>query len=374
MRELPFTRPTLGEEELAQVQEVLQSGWITTGPKALQLERELAEFIGGPIAVRLFNSATSALEAVLLASGIGPGDEVIVPAMSFAATANVVIRTGATPVFVDVDLHSRNLEVNSVEQALTTKTRAVIPVHFAGMPVDLAPIVELAKRGDLLLLEDAAQAIGSSYQGKPLGASGNPVVFSFHPNKNMTTIEGGAVACSNAALIERLQRIRFHGIDRDDEGNVVVEEWGGKMNLPDVCAAVGIPQLRKLEGFNRKRRLLAERYLGGMPRHAALVLPADAPGHSWHMFCICIDHAMLGLTRAEVIERFRQQRIMLGIHYPAIHLFPLYRRLGYGPGDFPVAERIGGQTLTLPLFPGMEIADVDRVCAEFEKLLQSQAT
>jgi len=370
MKELPFTRPSLGDEELALVREVLQSGWITSGPKVLQLEQELAGFIGGGISVRLFNSATSALEAVLLAADIGPGDEVIVPAMTFGASANVVTRTGATPGFVDVDLHSRNLDARGVESALTGNTRALIPVHFAGMPVELEPIYELAGRAGLLVLEDAAQAIGTTYRGRQLGSFGNPAVFSFHPNKNMTTIEGGAVASGDAALIERLQRIRFHGIARDEEGNMVVEEWGGKMNLPDVCAAVGIPQLRKLREFNRKRRALAEHYFAQMPQHPALVLPADAPGHSWHMFCICLDHGRLGMSRTEVIDFFRQRGITLGIHYPAMHLFPLYRRLGYGPGDFPVAERIGSQTLTLPLFPGMEFEDVERVCDGFGKLLQ----
>ena len=371
MKDLPFTRPTLGDEELALVQEVLLSGWITTGPRVLELEKELAEYIGGAIAVRLFNSATSALEAVLLAAGIGPGDEVIVPAMSFVATANVVLRTGATPVFADVDLRSRNVCAKTVESALSSRTRAVIPVHFAGMPVALEPIFRLAEDNDLLVLEDAAQAIGSKYQGKRLGSFGNPAVFSFHPNKNMTTIEGGAVACNNAAMIDRLQRIRFHGIERDDHGNITVEAWGGKMNLPDVCAAVGIAQLRKLEEFNRTRRMLAGRYFDRMPRHPALVMPADDPGHSWHMFCICLDFGSLGLERAAVIDSFRQQGIALGIHYPAIHLFPLYRRFGYGPGDFPIAERIGDQTLTLPLFPAMAPEDVDRVCAAFERLLQA---
>jgi len=371
MKELPFTRPTLGEEELALVREVLESGWITTGPRVLQLEKELARFIGGNIEVRLFNSATSALEAVLLAADVGPGDEVIVPAMSFVASANVVLRTGATPVFVDVDLHSRNLDAETVETVITGKTRAIMPVHFAGCPVELDPLYRLAEKARLLLLEDAAQAIGTTYQGRPVGSFGNPAVFSFHPNKNMTTIEGGAVASGDAAMIRRLHRIRFHGIERDDEGNMVVEEWGGKMNLADVCAAVGIPQLRRLPGFNRKRRLLAERYLDRMPQHPALVLPADAPGHSWHMFCVCLDHDLLGTNRAEVIEHFRQRGIRLGIHYPAIHLFPLYRRFGYGPGDFPIAERIGSQTLTLPLFPGMEPEDVDRVCTQFENLLQT---
>ena len=373
MKELPFTRPTLGDEEQVLVQEVLRSGWITSGGKVLQLEKDLAGFVGGDIEVRLFNSATSALEAVLLAANVGPGDEVVVPAMSFVASANVVLRSGATPVFVDVDLHSRNLDASSVEAALSSRTRVIMPVHFAGMPADLDPLYRLAGRNSLLVLEDAAQAIGTAYHGRQIGSAGNPVVFSFHPNKNMTTIEGGAVASADTALIRRLQRIRFHGIERDDQGNMVVEEWGGKMNMPDVCAAVGIPQLRKLPDFNRRRRALAERYLARMPQHPALVLPADAPGHSWHMFCVCLDHDTIGMSRLQVIEDFRQKGITLGIHYPAIHLFALYRRLGYGPGDFPIAERIGDQTLTLPLFPGMGFDDVDRVCAHFERLLSARA-
>jgi dTDP-4-amino-4,6-dideoxygalactose transaminase len=220
-----------------------------------------------------------------------------------------------------------------------------------------------------LVLEDAAQAIGTTYQGQQVGSFGNPVVFSFHPNKNMTTIEGGALAVGDSALIETIERIRFHGIDRDDEGNIYVEEWGGKMNLPDVCAAVGIPQLRKLDGFNQKRRDLAQHYFHNLPDHPGLVLPADAAGHSWHMFCICMDFDLLGTSRKAVIEYFRGKGIMLGVHYPAMHLFPMYRRMGNTDGDFPVAERIGKQTLTLPMFPGMELTDVERVCEAMQSLL-----
>ena len=208
MKDLPFTRPTLGEEEVGLVAEVLKSGWITSGPKVLQLEQELGNYIGNGVTVRLFNSATSALEAVLLAADIGPGDEVIVPAMSFVASANVVVRTGATPVFVDVDPHSRLLDPAALEAVLTDRTRAVIPVHLCGLPVDLEPLYRLAEQRGMLVLEDAAQAIGTRYRGRPIGSFGNPAVFSFHPNKNMTTIEGGAVACTDPALIARLESIR----------------------------------------------------------------------------------------------------------------------------------------------------------------------
>ncbi len=366
---LPFTRPTLAEEEFSAVQEVLGSGWITSGPRVIELEQNLAEYIGGGVDVRLFNSATAALEAVLIAKEIGPGDEVIVPAMSFVASANVVVRAGATPVFVDVGLASRNLDAAAIRTALTEKTRAVMPVHFAGMPVDMAPIYELAASQDLLVLEDAAQAIGTRYQNRQIGSFGNPVAFSFHPNKNMTTIEGGAVASSDPLLIKQLESIRFHGISRDDDGEMLVESWGGKMNLPDVNAAIGLAQLKKLDGFNTKRHALAERYFERMPRHPSLLLPADAAGHSWHMYCICLDFKSMGMSRNDVLDVFKAQHIMLGMHYPAMHLFGLYRRLGYGPGDFPAAEQIGQQTFTLPLFPTMTIDDVDRVAAVFHNLL-----
>jgi dTDP-4-amino-4,6-dideoxygalactose transaminase len=369
MNMLPFTRPTLGEEEYSAVQKVLQSGWITTGPRVIELEQNLAEYIGANVDVRLFSSATAALEAVLIAKEIGPGDEVIVPAMSFVASANVVVRTGATPVFVDVELESRNLNAEAVKAAITGKTRAIMPVHFAGMPVDMAPLYDLAASRDLMVLEDAAQAIGTEYQGRQIGSFGNPVVYSFHPNKNMTTIEGGAIASSDPELIKQLESIRFHGISRDDEGEMMVEAWGGKMNLPDVNATIGLMQLKKLDGFNSKRRMLADRYLERMPSHPSLVLPARADGHSWHMFCVCLDFESLGMSRKDILDIFKAREIMLGMHYPAMHLFGLYRQLGYGPGDFPVAEQIGLQTFTLPLFPGMTVEDVDRVVAVFQNLL-----
>ena len=372
MMVLPFTRPSIGEEELQAVREVLESGWITTGPKALALEQALADYIGGGVQVRVFNSATSALEASLLVAGIGPGDEVIVPAISFVATANVVLRVGARPVFVEVDLHSRNLDARGVAAALTANTRAVIPVHFAGLAVDMEPLYALAREHDLLLLEDAAQAIGTDYQGRKIGASGNPVCFSFHPNKNMTTIEGGAVASNDAEFMGRLEQLRFHGIERDTDGNMDVTGWGGKMNLPDVNAAVGLAQLSRLDSFNQRRRELVAHYFRHLPATDVLVLPANAAGHSWHMFCVCMDLAALGKTRSGIQAIFSKHGITVGIHYPAIHLFSLYRRFGYGEGDFPVAERIGEQTLTLPLFPAMTEADVEHVCTTVTAIVAGQ--
>jgi len=369
---LPFTRPTLGDEEQQAVKDVLASGWLTTGSKVEELEQALADYIGNGVSVRLFNSGTSALEAALIASRVGPGDEVILPAMSFTATANVVVRVGATPVFVDVDLVSRNLDVQQVEAAVTPRTRAVMPVHFAGMAVDMQPLYDLAERSRLIVIEDAAQAIGSRIDGRMIGAAGNPVCFSFHPNKNMTTIEGGAIASSDSHLLRRIERIRFHGIERDIDGNMDVPEWGGKMNLPDVGAAIGLVQLSRLDAFNRRRRELAQAYLNLLPRHPMLLMPRDQAGHSWHMLCVCIDFAALGTTRVEFQRRLQSLGVGSGVHYPAMHLFSLYRQYGYGPGDFPLAERIGEQTLTLPLFPGMQDDDVQQVCEAMSQLLSGE--
>jgi dTDP-4-amino-4,6-dideoxygalactose transaminase len=369
MELLPFARPTIGDEEREAVCEVLDSGWLTTGPKARAFEEALAAYLGGGVIVRAFNSGTSALEAALLAMDVGPGDEVIVPAMSFAASANVVLRVGARPRFVDVDLVSRNLSIDAVEAAVNQRTRAIMPVHFAGRPAELAPIYELAEAMGLAVVEDAAQAIGTRYRGRPVGASGNPVCFSFHPNKNITTVEGGAVALADPQVAKRLQRIRFHGIERDSDGNADVPEWGGKMNLPDLGAALGLVQLPKLDAFNAKRRELAARYLQRLAGIDAVLTPEDVPGHSWHMFCVCIDYAGLGTDRRSFLAALRARGVAAGVHYPAIPLFSLYRRFGYGPGDFPNAERIGDQTLTLPLFPAMDADDVDLVSAVLVEIL-----
>lgn len=366
---LPFTQPTIGEEDQQAVLDVLKSGWLATGPKVLELEKALVNYLGGNISVRLFNSGTSALEASLLASDIGPGDEVIVPAMSFVATANVVLRVGATPVFVDVGLNSRNLNVENVTAALTDKTRAIIPVHFAGLAVDMEPLYQLATQHNLLIIEDAAQAIGTSYRGNKIGHSGNPVCFSFHPNKNMTTIEGGAVASNDPAFIKRIEQIRFHGIERDDLGGIDVSAWGGKMNLTDVGAALGLVQLGKLDKFNEKRKKLANLYFQQLPVNDLLTLPANDDGHSWHMFCVCIDHNALNTNRDTIQKLFQKAGIGLGVHYPAIHLFSLYRRMGYTEGNFPNAEKIGAQTFTLPLFPNMNEENVKLVCDTVKAVL-----
>jgi hypothetical protein len=359
---LPFARPEIDKETIAAVAEVLRSGWITTGPQVKLFEAALSDYLGGRT-VRTFTSATGALEVALQVCGIGPGDEVIVPAMTFAATANVVVRVGARPVFVDVDLATRNIDVGRVEAAITPRTRAVMPVHFAGLPVDMDELYALAERRGLRVVEDAAHAIGASHRGRRIGSFGDLVAFSFHPNKNLTTIEGGALSIRNPAEVQPVERLLFHGIDRGADV-MDVHEAGGKYNLTDVAACVGLGQLRRLEEFNRRRRELAALYFDRLHTDPPLLLPARGDqGHSWHMFAPLLPLDSLRIGREQFIREMRDRGIGVGIHYPALHLFTLYRRMGNSPGDFPNAERIGRSTVTLPLFPAMTEADVERVCA-----------
>ena len=361
---LPFTRPLLDEETIATVAAVLRSGQLASGPQVLAFEAALAEYLGGARSVRALTSATEGLEIALLACGVGPGDEVIVPAMSFAASANVIVRAGATPVFVDVELLTRNLDVAQVERAITPRTKAIMPVHFSGLAADLEALLAIAARHRLRIVEDAAHAIGTRHRGRPIGSFGDVAVFSFHPNKNMTSIEGGAIATADAALVERIERHRFHGIRRNADGEIDVELAGAKSNLSDVAAAVGLGQLRHLDEFNARRRTLAARYFERLADFDRLVLPARGDdGHSWHMFTVLIDFAARGTTRPEFQRAMATHGIGVGMHYPCIPGMSFYRQLGFRADDYPNAARIGRETVTLPLFPSMRDEDVDRVVA-----------
>ncbi len=358
---LPFTRPSIDEETIREVAEVLRSGWLASGPKVKAFEAALSEYCGGR-PVRSQTSATASLEHALLACGIGSGDEVIVPAMSFVATANVVVRAGARPVFVDVELDSRNIDLAKAEAAITPRTRAILPVHFAGLPVDQDRLYALAERHRLRVIEDAAQAIGSSYRGRRIGSFGDLVCFSFHPNKNITTIEGGAVVGGSPEEVRELELHRFHGQLKRAADDIDTLFAGGKANLSDVAACVGLGQLKRLEEFNARRRVLAARYFELWGQEAPLRLPARGDeGHNWHMLTALLPLERLRLSRLEFIEAMAGRGIGVGVHYPAMHLFSAYRAMGYHEGQFPNAERIGRETVTLPLFPAMELEDVDRV-------------
>jgi hypothetical protein len=368
---LPFTRPSIDDETIAAVVATLRSGWITSGPRVAEFERDLRAYLGGEREVRVMTSATGGMEMALKAMGVGPGDEVIVPAMSFAASANVVERLGARPVFVDVELRSRNLTAAAVEPAITARTRAIMPVHFSGLSCDMDALLALAAARGLRVLEDAAHAIGTRWRGRLIGSFGDVTSFSFHANKNLTTIEGGALSFADPALVWPLDRERFHGIVKDAAGNVDVVTAGGKYNLTDVAAAVGIGQLKRLEAFNARRRELAARYFARLAPHwPADRLPADGDGHSWHMYAVLAPFAAMGTTRDAFVAEFRARGIGLGMHYPSIPSLTYYREKGWDPAAFPNAGRIGAETVTLPMFPAMADGDVDRVCDALLELVK----
>jgi dTDP-4-amino-4,6-dideoxygalactose transaminase len=311
------------------------------------------------------------MEMALRACGIGAGDEVISPALSFVATANVIVRVGAHPVFVDVELDSRNIDFDQVEAAITPRTRAIMPVHFGGLPVDMDRLYEIANRHKLRVIEDAAHAIGSAWRGRRIGSFGDLVCFSFHPNKNMTTIEGGAISGGSPEELKAIELERWHGQVKSGIDGFDTLIAGGKSNLSDVAAAVGLGQLRRLEEFNARRRELVARYYELWNKDAPVGLPArgDA-GHSWHALTVLVPLEEARMSRPQFLEAMKAQGIALGVHYPAMHLFSVYKAMGYREGQFPNAERIGRQTVTLPLFPTMELGDVDRVVAAVTQVLR----
>jgi dTDP-4-amino-4,6-dideoxygalactose transaminase len=367
---LPFTRPTIDEETIQSVVEVLRSGWLASGPKVAALEAELSRYLGGR-PVRTQTSATAGMEMALRACGIGAGDEVILPALSFVATANVIVRVGAHPVFVDVELDSRNIDFDQVEAAITPRTRAIMPVHFGGLPVDMDRLYEIANRHKLRVIEDAAHAIGSAWRGRRIGSFGDLVCFSFHPNKNMTTIEGGAISGGSPEELKAIELERWHGQVKSGSDGFDTLIAGGKSNLSDVAAAVGLGQLRRLEEFNVRRRELVARYYELWNKDAPVGLPARGDeGHSWHALTVLVPLEEVRMSRPQFLEVMKAQGIALGVHYPAMHLFSVYKAMGYREGQFPNAERIGRQTVTLPLFPTMELGDVDRVVATVTQVLR----
>ena len=371
--DLPFARPTLDEATIADVAEVLRSGWITSGPKVAAFEAALSATVGGR-PVRVVSSATAALEIALQVAGIGPGDEVITPAMTFFAAPSMIVRAGATPVFVDVEPGTRNLDLAAAAARVGPRTRAIMPTHFAGLPCDMDALYALAARHGLRVIEDAALAIGSSWRGKPIGSFGDMCVFSFHPNKNVTAIEGGALVVRDEREAQLAETLRFHGIARLPDGTRDVAVAGGKFNLPDVNAAVGLRQLARLPEFNARRRALAARYLARFRTDPPCELPhpgypGDEAGHSWNMFAPLLPLPELALTRKAFRDALAARGIGTGVSYEAAHLATAYRRFGYHRGDLPHTERIADSTVTLPLFPTMTDADVDRVCAACTEVL-----
>ncbi|WP_372437056.1 UDP-4-amino-4-deoxy-L-arabinose aminotransferase [Pseudomonas chlororaphis subsp. aureofaciens] len=373
---LPFSRPSIGDEEVAAVEQVLRSGWITTGPKNQELEQQFAARVGCKHAVAL-SSATGGMHITLLALGIGPGDEVITPSQTWVSTANMICLLGATPVFVDVDPHTLMTDAATVEAAITPRTKAIIPVHYAGAAFDLDPLYALADKHGIAVIEDAAHAAGTTYCGRPVGARGT-AIFSFHAIKNMTCAEGAMFVSDDEALANRVRMLKFHGLgvdayDRLTHGRkpqAEVIEPGFKYNLADINAAIALVQLQRLDAINRRREVLANAYLEQLRDLPVqpLQLPTYPQQHAWHLFILRIDAERCGIDRDGFMKALQEQNIGSGIHFVATHLHSYYRQR-FPDVHLPNTEWNSARLCSIPLFPDMTLDDVERVVGAIKTCL-----
>ncbi|HZG22866.1 MAG TPA: DegT/DnrJ/EryC1/StrS aminotransferase family protein [Herbaspirillum sp.] len=367
---LPFAKPTIDEATIAAVGEVLRSGWITSGPKVQAFEKALSEYLGGRI-VRTFNSGTCTMEIALRIAGIGPGDEVITTPISWVATANVILETGATPVFADIDPITRNIDLDRLEAAITPRTKAIIPVYLSGLPVDMDRLYAIAAKHKLRVVEDAAQALGATWNGKRIGSFGDFVSFSLQANKNITSAEGGFLVLNNADEARLAEKYRLQGVTRSGFDGLEVDVLGGKYNLTDVNAAIGLGQFAHIDAVTAHRKELARHYFACFgsdfeANYGAQLPVADFENSNWHMFQLVLPER---ITRAAFMEKMMEKQVGIGYHYPAIHLLKLYRERGFKEGMFPVAERVGQRIVSLPMFNVMRKEDVVRAVETVKSVL-----
>ncbi|HPD97379.1 MAG TPA: DegT/DnrJ/EryC1/StrS aminotransferase family protein [Synergistales bacterium] len=369
---LPFARPDISEEAIADVVDSIRSGWITTGPKTQRFEKSFGEYVRSPYSMAV-NSATAGLHLAMLAFGIGPGDEVITTPMTFAATVNTIVWVGAKPVLADIDPVTLNIDPQNIERVLTPRTRAIVPVHFAGRPCRMDEIESIAHDHGLVLIEDAAHALGAEYRGRRIGTAlgdTHAAIFSFHPTKNITTGEGGMLCTGNEEIAEKVSVLRQHGMSKGAWNRYAVTGNphydilfpGLKYNMLDIQAAIGNDQLLHLEKFNNRRRQIVDRYrreLGGLD---TLTLPGESGKgdiHSWHIFTPLVMIEKTGFSRDEFMARMREKNIGTALHYQAIHLFSYFAdNFGWKRGDFPNAEYVSDRIVSLPLFPAMTDDDL----------------
>jgi len=368
---LPFHRASIDEAEIQAVLEVLRSGWLTSGPRVKEFEAAFANYTGAAHALAV-NSCTSALHLALAVARVGEGDEVIIPTMTFAATGETVLYQKARPVLVDCLPDSFHIDVREIERAITPRTRAVIPVHYAGVPCDMDAILELAERHGLLVIEDAAHAFPSSYKGRMIGTIGHMTCFSFYATKTITTGEGGMITTSNADFADRLRILALHGISRDawnrysEKGTwrYDILETGYKYNFTDVQGALGLGQLAKAEELRMRRASIAAQYshaLSSIDAFSPPPEPNDA-SHAWHLYVVRVNPAALTITRDQVIEELKERGIGTSVHFIPLHMHSLYqKKLGYRNGQFPRAEQHFENAISLPLFPSMTEDDINRV-------------
>ena len=367
---LPYGHQSIDESDIQAVVDVLRSDWLTTGPKVGEFEEAFAEWVGAKHAVS-FSSGTAALHGAAFAAGLKPGDEAITTPMTFAATANCVLYQGATPVFADVVQDTLNLDPGQAAIRITSRTKAILPVDYAGHPADLSAMLELAEKHGLVVIEDACHALGAEYRGKRVGAIAHMTVFSFHPVKHLTTGEGGMVTTNDAALAETLRRFRNHGISSDARQRQSEGQWyyemvllGFNYRLTDIACALGREQLKKLDANLARRRAIAARYAAIFREVPGVVPPSTRSdvSHAWHLYAVRLDLNRLKGDRAQVFRALRAENIGVNVHYIPVHRHPYYRdRFGYKAGDFPVAEKAYETLLSLPIFHGMTDQDLEDV-------------
>jgi len=374
---LPMSCPSIGEEEIEAVSRCLRSGWITTGPLCAELERQFCTLTKAPYAVSV-SSATAGMHLVLSVLNIGPGDEVITPSLTFASTVNMIALRGARPVFCDCDYGTLNMKVRDVENLISPRTKAIIPVHFAGAPVDMEPLVEMARRYHLYLIEDAAHAVGTYYRESHVGGFGQIAIFSFHPIKNVTTAEGGMITLFDPEWEKKLRRLRFHGLEREawkrygPGGNPAydIAEPGYKYNLTDMQAALGLAQLKRLDQLNERRAHLAHLYLKHLQGIDGLhcpEIPTYPHVHAWHLFVVKVTK----MPREEFMRQLGEYNIGYGLHFPPCHLLSYVKaRWGENRVGLPETELAGERIISLPLFPDMTDEDVLYVCAAIREILK----
>jgi len=368
---LPFSQPLIEEEEINEAIDTLRSGWLTTGPKVKRFEEEFAEYIESKYAVAI-NSCTGGLHLSLLAAGIGEGNEVITTPFTFCATTNVILHVRAKPVFIDIKPDTFNIDTERIEEAITPKTKAIMPVHYAGQPCEMSEIIRIAKRHNLLVIEDAAHAIAAKYKGKRVGTIGDITCFSFYATKNLVTGEGGMVATDNEKLADKIRVLSLHGMSRDAwKRYSAAGSWyyeviypGYKYNMTDIQASLGLHQLRKLTRLQKRREEIVEAYNEAFANLDAIEVPFVKPNieHAWHLYVIKIVSEKLKFGRNQFIEALRERNIGTSVHFIPVHLHPYYRdTYGFKKGDFPNAEYVYDRIISLPLYPKMNNKDIEDV-------------
>lgn len=377
---LPYGRQSIDEDDIEAVVQVLRSDWITTGPKVDEFEEAVAELVGAKFAVA-FSSGTAALHGAAFAAELGPGDEAITTPMTFCATANCVLYMGATPVFADVDTDTLNINIQRIEELVTPRTKAILPVDYSGHPVDLDPLLALAEQRGLVVIEDAAHALGAEYKGRRVGSISHMTTFSFHPVKHITTGEGGMVTTDNLEFARRLKMFRSHGVDpeaRRRQAEVSgpwfyeMEALGFNYRLPDIACALGLSQLGRLDGNIARRREIAAFYSQSFAEVPGLIPPTELPDvrSAWHLYPIRLDLDRFTTGRKGIFEALRAENLLVNVHYIPVHLHPYYReRFGYHKGQYPVAEGAYETLISLPLFHSMNQQDEEDVVSAVQKVV-----